>query len=930
MKVRGFILGLLLPWFAQAQQQYYGTRVSNVVLAGSESEADLQAVPIHAGDIITPQTIRASIQVLYNTGHYSQVDVEADSAGDGTTSVTFRVRPIFFFSTFRLEPENVLDRPLSSYFRLPIGERFATSTVDRVRQDTKDLLESEGYFQATVTELYESDELNHLVFVTLKATAGARAKVGTVRIQGGELTFTQKELFDAFGLKSGDDYSAAKLDKGKSDIRAKFTELQFLNTRVDADTAYNAGINTVDINIAVQPGQFVLVKPVGYDISKKKLRELVPIFEEAAVDPDLVEEGRVTIQRYMQQEGYFDAMVESETIEVDPSLGNAIQINYTITPGGKHQILDIQINGNQYFPTDEIRKRMKSRRAELLNHGVFSADLLEEDRRTIEAMYRNAGFEGTVVTATPKDVGHEITIIIQIEEGKQFKIEAITFVGNSLISNKDLRDVLSLKEGDIYTPAAVDQARAKLTQFYYQRGYADARVERSVDRADANGGVRVTFQISEGTSYQVGSILVAGNTLTQDKVIRRTSGLHEYTPFNPEAVLEAQQKLYATGLFSRVEVVALNQGLSGTRNILIQVEDAKPILLTYGIGYQEFEHARGTFEISHNNLFGFNRSISFRVRGSSRERLGQSTFHEPRLFNHELDGFVSSFIEHTERPFFSANRIDFSLQALKRFSTQDNFLVTSSYQTVNIGDIRINRHSVNDKTQRGPCQVCQIGRIGTSFISDRRNDPLSPTTGSFSTTTLQVAARPFGSELDFTSLFNQSSFYFPWRGGVLGTSFRLGWNHAFGQTAQLSEYYDETTKTIIKQTQQLPATERYFAGGSTTLRGFGLDEARPPSDLNLEGGNVMTIGNVEYRFPLRRAPISGLGGALFYDTGNVFRRIPDVSLLDFTHTAGFGLRYQTPVGPVRLDLGINLNPKKRPDGTPEPRFKVFFTLGNAF
>src|SRR6185295_4562066 len=139
------------------------------------------------------------------------------------------------------------------------------------------------------------------------------------------------------------------------------------------------------------------------------------------------------------------------------------------------------------------------------------------------------------------------------------------------------------------------------------------------------------------------------------------------------------------------------------------VEDAKPIVLTYGIGYQEYEHARGTFEISHNNLFGFNRSISFRVRGSSRERLAQSTFHEPRLFNHDLDGFASSFVEHTERPFFSANRIDFSLQVLRRFSTQDNLLFSSSYQTVNLGDIRINTHAVDDPSQQGPCQVCQIG-----------------------------------------------------------------------------------------------------------------------------------------------------------------------------------------------------------------------------
>jgi outer membrane translocation and assembly module TamA len=299
----------------------------------------------------------------------------------------------------------------------------------------------------------------------------------------------------------------------------------------------------------------------------------------------------------------------------------------------------------------------------------------------------------------------------------------------------------------------------------------------------------------------------------------------------------------------------------------------------------------------------------------------QSTYHEPRLFNHELDGFASVFAEREEREQFTvANRIDFSLQALKRFTLQKNLLISSSYQTVNIGQSGVNPHDIDDPSQTGPCGICQIGRIGSSFILDRRNDPVNPKTGWFNTTTFAVANAIFGSELDFTSLFNQSSFYFPARSGVFATSFRFGWNYPYGRTAQFAP----------GQTQQLPPTERYFAGGSTTLRGFGFDQATPRSDPTLEGGNVMTIGNLEYRAPLRFFPIEGMDGAVFYDTGSVFRGLSDIRFSDFTHSAGFGLRYQTPVGPARLDFGFNLRPGIRPDGTSEPRMKVFFTLGNPF
>src|SRR5207248_1351124 len=161
-------------------------------------------------------------------------------------------------------------------------------------------------------------------------------------------------------------------------------------------------------------------------------------------------------------------------------------------PGVRHHTVEVRIQGNQKFTTDQIRRRMKTRSGELLNRGVFSADILEEDRRMIDALYRSAGFEGTIVTATPEDVGHAISVLIQITEGKP---------------------------------------------------------------------------------YQVGAIIVAGNTQTREKLIRRDSGLESYKAYNPEKILEGQQRLYATGLFSRVEIAPLDQGPAGVRNILIQVEE---------------------------------------------------------------------------------------------------------------------------------------------------------------------------------------------------------------------------------------------------------------------------------------------------------------------------------------------------------------------
>lgn len=903
--MRGLILVLLAPWLVHAEQQYYGTRVTSVVLSGASSQADIRAIPLRIGDAITAENVRQSIQALYDTGRYRYIEVDANPS-EGGTSLTFRVKPHFFFSTFRVEPENLLDRSLSGYFRLPLGEKFSETVVDRIAQDTIELLKSQGYFEATIKPEYAFAAPTHLVAVTLRTEPGPKATIANVRIQGGEQTFPKKELADAFGMKSGENFSALSLEKGLAGIRAKFIKLGFLNTLVKVDRNYQTATHSVDLNVTVEPGQFTLVQTRGFDIPKKTLRELVPVFEEGSVDQDLIEEGRVEIDKHMQLRGYFEVTVASEYIEAPKD--NAIQINYTITSGSKHRIDSVSIEGNQHFSTEEIKSKIQVRKAQIFNHGLFSRDILDEDVRIVRAMYRNAGFVDVNVRGAYEERDHALEVLILIEEGDRLPVDHIAFLGNEVTPEQELRQDLDLNEGDIYTPVDVDKARSEIIAKYYAKGYADVRVDTNADRIPTNHGMQVTFQINEGEPARIGDILIAGNTITKEKIIHRNSKLYPNAPYNPEDVLQGQQRLYATGLFNRVEIVSLQENVRGVRNLLIQVEDARPILVTYGVGVQDNEGPRGTIEISHNNLFGLDRAISLRVRGSHREQRFQSTFREPRLFNWNVDGFASLFLERAHRKFFDFNRIDFSLQTLKRFSPQQSLLISSSYQTVNLQDIRVNRQAEKIPDERG---IIQIARAGASFIQDRRDDPINPSTGSFNTTTLQIASQALGSEVNFVSLFNQSNFYSAAPRGVLASSIRIGWSHPYGGT------------------KKVPITERYFAGGSTTLRAFDLDEVRPA------GGNVMTIANLEYRVPLRIVPVKGLGGALFYDTGNVFQDVSSVHLRDFTHTAGFGLRYQTPLGPVRLDVGINLNPKLRRFGPNnelrrDERTQVFFTLGHAF
>src|SRR5262245_22227158 len=430
MTVRCLIFLVLLPVVTFGQQRFFGTRVNSLTLTGALNQSDLQVIPLHTGDIITEANVRAAIQALHDTGQYSYIAVNAEDAGGGTTKLDFQVRPFYFFSTFRVVPENLLDRPLSGLLRLPFGERFTNTVVARITSYTTELLKSRGYFAAVVTPGVRFDDTTRLATVTLNVSTRGKATVGAVSVTGAEETFDRKELLDAFGLKPGDVFAGDKFDAGIRKIREKFVKLKagaFLNTRVDVAKDFRAANNQIDLALTVDPGLFGLVEVIGFEIAENKIRTLVPVFEEGSVDPDLIEEGRNNIRTYVQQQGYFEATVDAERI--DAEFDNAVQINYRVNRGERHRISDVTVTGNQFFKDSEIRARMRVRGPGTFSSGVFSPDLLNQDVRAIQTMYLNAGFDGTQVVTSTEEVDHSLKVTITITEGQQLPMDVITFRG---------------------------------------------------------------------------------------------------------------------------------------------------------------------------------------------------------------------------------------------------------------------------------------------------------------------------------------------------------------------------------------------------------------------------------------------------------------------------------------------------------------------
>lgn len=900
------ILGTLQPVGVQGAtiDKYLGVQVAKVEFT-YEDFIDVSAlervVAVNVGKPLNALDIRQSISTLYQTREFSQIEADA-SLRDAGLVITFKLRPNFFFADFRLRGDPVLRSPMSSLVSLPLGEVYTPKTVDQLQQKVQETLRDVGYYQAEVFPDVQFLSRVRLVTVNYMVNAGQRATISGIEITGSPL-LERSEILQTLKLHPGSFFDNEALKRDFERLRKLYADRGFLNATLRLEKLdYSQSSNSVQIQIQIDSGSFVYIELTGGKIPKKQLRELVPIYEEGSIDADLIEEGRRNVEDYFQRKGFFDVTVSNELIEVPTE--NAYQVNYTIDRGKKQKVVSIDFAGARHFSRNQLLQPLATRVGGLTKRGTFSEELLRQDAESIKNLYLRDGFEQVSVEASFKkdDEGVNIAASFTIQEGPRTIVSEVDIQGNDRIARQELVRGLSLTPGGPFSQALLQEDRRLMESRYLEQGFTDVKVESTTERGEGNR-VKINYALSEGQAIRVDDIHIIGSQQTRNKVVSRNITFHEGHPLSQEQLLTSQQRLYGLGLFNRVDVVPVNVNQSDAyRPVIIRMEDGSPIILGYGGGYQTNEGARGTIEISHNNLFGLARAISFRTRASFREQRGQITYKEPRLFNRDLESYVTLYAENTDEVSFSTTTLNAAVQVLKRFRRVDNFFVRYNFETVDLSDVLVNPQA----TGQEDLGTLKLSTFSTAWLRDTRDDPIEPSRGNFNTLNFSVASKLYGSEANLVSFFGQhQSHRRVGRSAVLATSLRLGLIGPYGDTPEV------------------PISERFFAGGSTSLRGFDLDMAGPLDPVTNKplGGNALVILNAELRIP-----VSGnFAFAPFYDTGNVFARIKDIGLSRFTNTLGFGVRYKTPFGPLRVDLGFNLSP---PSGFPATQ--IFFTIGNPF
>jgi len=540
------------------------------------------------------------------------------------------------------------------------------------------------------------------------------------------------------------------------------------------------------------------------------------------------------------------------------------------------------------------------------------------------------------------------------------------FDGNSAVSADALRQVVTSQPGQPYFEPQIAADTDYVAQLYLNRGYQDVSVQPDPRPGATRADIDLHFLINEGPQVIVDHVLIVGNTRTKTEIIAREVQLKSGQPLSQQSEDLTRSRITALGIFRRVDISYLQLlGSEAHRDVVITVEEAPLTTIDYGfgleggkrlnhtiqqpIGVERFQLApRGSFGIGRRNLFGKDRSVnlftrlSFLPLGTSydpvsnqlveggygfNEYLARVTYGERRVFGTGADGTFSSGIEQTRRTSFYFNRRSGTVALSRRVKRATVVSGRYSIDTTRV----FNQGIAPDEQPLIDRLFPQVRRstVSGAAIRDTRDDALDPGVGGLIGIDEELAARRIGSEVGFFKTFLQAFAY-----RHLGKSRTIA---AFGARIGLATGFPRTKVTttadgqMITQTvDDLPPSERFFAGGDTTVRGFTLDRLGRPDTIDAngfpKGGHGLIVLNGELRTPVR----GNLGGVVFLDVGNVFSHVNDINLGQLRAAVGLGARYKSPIGPIRVDFGVKLSRQLLPSGDRERPTALHISLGQAF
>lgn len=907
--------------------KYQGRPIVGIEFSPPEQPLSPQQIasrlPFRTGSRFDQRQLQQAIQALFATGRYSDIAVDAAEMGNGVVLrfLTERAYFVGHVDVFGVKAPPSAGQ-LASATKLRLGFPFLDRDKDQAVDSLERLLRQNGYYHATLEAKTIDESQFEEANLAFDVSTGRRARLSAPAITGTPERF-QKSIIRAthwkrlYGLLGWQELTEARVRRGLDNVRRFYDKHHLLEARVALTRLeYHSTTNTVTPWINIDPGPRIIIRAVGARITQGTLKQLVPVYQERTIDPDLLTEGQDNIEQYLQAEGYFRAEV-SYSVR-NGSANDDETITYDVIRGNRHKLVRLGISGNHYFPAQMIRERLYLQPAEFprFPYGRFSYALLEQDVRSIEQLYASNGFHGVKVSSRVEDdykgAKNHIAVFINIHEGPQSVVASLSVDGVPSGDLPMLRSMLTSSAGQPFSEVGVAADRETLLSYYYNRGYLNAAFDYYVTGGEQPNRVNIRYVVHLGARKYVRDVLVTGLQTTRPSLVYDRIELDKGEPLSLAGETDSQRKLYDLGIFARVNTALQNpDGDEDEKYVLYDVNEARHYSVNVGVGAQiarigggvtTLDNPAGTtgfaprlaLGLTRINFLGLGQTVGVQTLLSTIEQRVALTYFIPQFVSKEnLNLTFTGFQDNSnDIRTFTANRREASVQLSQRLSRAYTVQYRFVFRHVTLSNLKIDPLLVPLYSQP---ETVGLGEV--SLIQDKRDDPTDAHHGIYTTLDLAYAPGFLGSRTDFArALFRNSTYHEFHRDLVFARSTQLG------------------SITQTGGTPSIPLAERLYSGGSTSIRAF-PDFQAGPRDLTTGfpiGGNFLFINNSEIRFPLYG---DNLGGVLFEDAGNVYSSISDFSfrfrqrnLQDFNYMVqdvGIGIRYRTPIGPLRVDLSLS-------------------------
>ncbi|MCS7026607.1 MAG: translocation/assembly module TamB domain-containing protein [Bryobacteraceae bacterium] len=843
-------------------------------------------------------------------------------AGSVGGTLSSRVQRATGISQFRVEP-GLIAPESNPTARLTIGQDLARGlsfVYSMNLTDSRDQIyvaQWETFRNFVTRGVRQSDasfrlEFNHDIRLGGPPAAQTNAErmrrvVGQLRLTG-EPVFTEREVWKKLRVKTGRRYDFFILRNGVERLEKSYAARGLLEAQVRVSR--QVGEKQVDLDVLVHPGPVVRFVFEGWQPPAQLREELQSIWRRGVFDTQRLDEAARLIRRRLAAEGFVQAVV---TTSILASSDAEKQVRFEVTPGSPYRELRVSLEGASETETSQFRPLFESQKL-----GFLAFLEPEKLRGLVESFYRERGYRQVRVSEPEARLEADAQLVkmsVKVDPGPLARIGDIVFRGYSALEEKTLRAALPFTTGTVLTARLQEAAVENLRNLYGSKGYLDSDVRLELVPGEKPDELRLAFEIQEGLPSRIAEIEVRGNSRVSENLIR------SQLPFQPgDAVVvdligRARRDLYATGAFALVEIERQEmEGGAGFKpvRLVVRVREVPAWDLRYGAYFDTERGPGGIADFSNRNSLGQARVLGFRGRYDADLHEGRLYFSQPLLKQLPLKTVAATFFRRELQPAFRTDRIGFSLQQESRL--RGNYLLSLGY--------RLEQAETVDRVPDpilGALDpiVTRIAPLAFTFTRDTRDDYLDATRGSLVSHAFEYAPAFLGSQLRYTKYYGQYFQFVPLTKPVgaplLGGPLRSRWVYAGAVRLGLARGLGGQT---------LIPSERFFAGGGTTIRGFAQNSIGPVDFAGgPRGGDAVFVTNQELRFPIYKL-FEGVG---FADLGNVYPSISEFRLSNLRKAAGVGLRIRTPYFLLRFDYGFKLD--RRPG---EGLGRLFFSIGQAF